>query len=92
MPVSRVREVRFINADLFELTVERGELAFLPGDCLSLSNDAGVTRPYSIASGNREACLRFLVRHMPRGEVTDWLAGLRPGDAIKMSDPFGWSR
>ena len=54
--------------------------------------DGRVSRPYSIASGTGEDILRFLIRRMPGGEVSEYLAGLQPGDQVRVSPPFGWFR
>ncbi len=76
---------------LLELTLDRNDVEFEPGDCVAIFNDEGTSRPYSIASGKDESSLRFLIRNM-QGEVTQWLAGLRPGDTVRFSAPFGWFR
>ncbi len=79
--------------DVFTLRLERNGLAFVPGDCLALYGEDGRTsRPYSIASGTGEPGLEFLIRRIPGGAVSDWLATRRPGDRIRVSPPFGWFR
>lgn len=89
-----VRQVRFVGPEVFELTLDRPEwLQFVPGDCLALFAENGrVSRPYSIASGAHEAEVRFLVRCLPGGEVSPYLASRRPGDRVAVSPPFGWFR
>ncbi len=67
-------------------------MSFTPGDCVAIFNSEGVSRPYSISSGQDEPYLRFLIRHMEGGQVTDWVASLAPGDEVKFSPPFGWFR
>lgn len=91
--VMKVRDLRWFGQDVFELSLEREGLDFTPGDCLALfAADGRVSRPYSIASGNREDAIRFIIRLMPGGEVTPFLASRRPGDAVRVSPPFGWFR
>lgn len=87
-----VRHVQPIDADLFVLELERNGLAFVPGDCVALHADSGNSRPYSIASGDREGTLRFLIRELPGGAVSPWLRSRMPGDAVQVSAPFGWFR
>jgi ferredoxin--NADP+ reductase/benzoate/toluate 1,2-dioxygenase reductase subunit len=87
-----VIEVRIINQDLFELVVERKELAFTPGDCVALYTDDDKSRPYSIASGANENSLRFVIRMMEGGEVSPWLMARNPGDILRITPPFGWFR
>ena len=87
-----VRRVEPIDDGLFVLALERSGLEFTPGDCVALHTPDGVSRPYSIASGNKEDELRFLIRTMPGGEVSPWLAARKPGDRVGVSPPFGWFR
>lgn len=87
-----VRRVQRMDDGLFVLCLERNGLAFTPGDCVALHAPNGVSRPYSIASGNTEDELRFLIRKMPGGEVSPWLAARKPGDPVGISPPFGWFR
>lgn len=86
------REVRQIDVGLFVLVLERNGLAFVPGDCVALHADAETSRPYSIASGDREETLQFLIRELPGGAVSPWLRSRTPGDSVQVSPPFGWFR
>lgn len=87
-----VRRIERIDHGLFVLSIERKSLQFTPGDCVALHAPNGVSRPYSIASGNTEDELRFLIREIPGGEVSPWLAARKPGDPVGISPPFGWFR
>ena len=87
-----VRAVRHQTDELFELQLERADIGFAPGNCLALFNDTGESRPYSIAAGNQEDVLRFLIRRVPGGEVSSWLAQRKPGNQVRVSEPFGWFR
>jgi len=76
-----------------ELVLDRQQLAFTVGDCLSLGPaPEAESRPYSIASGTAEPVLRVLFRHLPGGLVSGFLARLRVGDRVAASPPFGWFR
>ena len=88
----RVYKVTFFTEELFELQLERKDIGFEPGNCLALFNDAAESRPYSISSGVTEKVLRFLIRIVPQGEVSNWLAKRQPGDEVQVSEPFGWFR
>lgn len=91
--VLQVVGLRWFSPAVYELQLDRGGLPFVPGDCMALFGaDGRVSRPYSIASGNQESCLRFLIRRMPGGEVSDYLATLKPGQPVRVSAPFGWFR
>jgi len=88
-----VRNVRWFGREVFEISLEREGLAFTPGDCLALfAADGRVSRPYSIASGIHDDAVRFVVRHMPGGVVSTFLSSRKPGDAVRVSPPFGWFR
>lgn len=92
LPVSRVEAVRFLSKDIFELVLDRGEVAFQPGNCFAIANADGVSRPYSTSSSTGEKVLRFIIRRMPGGRVSGWLAERSPGDRVQVSAPFGWFR
>jgi len=92
MPTLTVRKVVFQTDELFELQLEPGDIQFEPGSCIALFSDDKESRPYSIASGTGEDILRFLIRRMPDGVVSDWLAQRQPGDQVQVSDAFGWFR
>ncbi len=88
-----VTSVQLFSESRFGLALERGDLVFEPGDCLSLNEDTGETsRTYSIAFETQEDELRFLIRRIPAGRVSDYLSRLRPGDAVCVSEPFVWFR
>ena len=87
-----VRKVIFKTDELFELQLERGDVQFEPGSCVALFSDSTESRPYSIAAGTGEDILRFLIRRVAGGTVSEWLAQLKPGDKVSTSAPFGWFR
>jgi len=84
-----VHAVRSVADDVFELELERRGYPFEPGECAVLFNDAADSRPYSMASAPHEPVLRFLIRRMPGGAVSDWLSARRPGEGVRISTPFG---
>jgi ferredoxin--NADP+ reductase len=88
-----VQEVRWHGPEVYELVVDRKDLAFTVGDCIALYNkEETLSRPYSIASGIGENVLRFVIRRMPGGIVSPELADLQPGDQVRVDPPFGWFR
>ncbi|SEA70419.1 ferredoxin--NADP+ reductase [Desulfuromusa kysingii] len=91
MKTLTVHKVIFRTDELFELQLERETIQFEPGSCLALFND-DESRPYSIASGTGEDKLRFLLRQVVDGTVSQWLALRKPGDKVQVSAPFGWFR
>lgn len=88
-----VRDVHWHSDGIFEIRFERGDIVFTPGDCVALFGaDGSTSRPYSVASGADDAFLRFVIRRMPGGVVSTYLSERKPGDAVKVSPPFGWFR
>lgn len=93
MTEHRVVAVQWHGPDVYELILDRANLAFEVGDCLALYNhDVEESRPYSIASGTQEDVLRFLIRRMPNGVVSSWLSERQAGDILHIDRPFGWFR
>lgn len=88
----QVREIRSYSPDLYELVVDRNEMAFSPGDCVAIYTEHEKSRPYSISSGTGEEELRFIIREMDGGEVSPWLKERNAGEPIKITPPFGWFR
>lgn len=84
-----VVDVRFFTADIFEISLEKGGYRFASGECAVLFNSTGDSRPYSISSHPDEPVLRFLIRRIPGGAVSGWLAERRPGDRVSVTEPFG---
>jgi ferredoxin--NADP+ reductase len=91
--IQKIKDIIWHTSDIFELQIYREDVEFTPGDCLSIYGEDGQTsRPYSIASGNREPHIGFLIKHMEQGEITDYLTRMKTGDRIKVSLPYGWFR
>ena len=62
-----VRRIEVIHENLFVLVLDRNGLEFAPGDCVALHTGAGKSHPYSIASGDSEGDLSFVIRKMAGG-------------------------
>ena len=92
MSLHKIVELNFLSTDIYELILERNDLEFSPGDCVSIKKDPKTLRPYSIASGTADEHLRFLIRQMEGGEVSAYLPQLSTGDALELTPPFGWFR
>ena len=88
----KIHSIRFLTESLFELELERTEMAFEPGSCIAVFNPQRESRPYSIASGIGESVLRLLIRRIQGGQISAWLANCQPGDGVTVSAPFGWFR
>jgi benzoate/toluate 1,2-dioxygenase reductase subunit len=87
----KVIETIWYSTQVFEIRLERGDLPFKPGDCSLLIEKDGITaRPYSISSAPKDGYLGFLVRKVPDGILTNYLAQTQPGDEVGISPFFGW--
>jgi len=84
-----VSHVRWCSPDIFELSLVRSAYEFETGECAVLFDVPGDSRPYSIASAPAEPLLRFVIRRLPGGAVSNWLSQRQPGDAVRISPPFG---
>lgn len=88
-----IEEIIYHTPDIFELRLEREDINFTPGDCLSIyTRDGQTSREYSIASGIHETHLGFLIKHIEGGVVTDYLQKSKSGDHLEVSLPYGWFR
>lgn len=77
---------------IFLVPDDGAPLAFRPGQflsCLVPAGDGVLTRPYSIASSPGDARLEILVDRVPGGPGSQWLFGLRPGDPLRFTGPWG---
>ncbi|MCA3634673.1 MAG: ring-hydroxylating dioxygenase ferredoxin reductase family protein [Methylobacterium sp.] len=68
-----------------------GQLSYLPGQYVNVSvPGTSQTRSYSFSSMPREGVVEFLVRNIPNGLMSSYLAGsARPGDALTLTGPIG---
>lgn len=90
---ARVVSVRPHAGGLFTLTLDAGPVPFTPGDCIAVYGpDGKSTRPYSLSGGSGEAFLELLIRRIPGGMLSDWLARRQVGERIEITPPFGWFR
>jgi len=89
----RVQKIIHHSNDIFELQLDRKNLNFTPGEYVSFySNDLITSREYSIASGIQDKYLGFLIKHLDRGRMTDFLSSRNEGDSIILSKPQGLFR
>ncbi len=87
---SRVVALRPIGPSAYELTFERCGMQFEAGQCLTIHDTIPqYDRTYTIASGEADEHLQIVFKLIPHGKLTPKLAGLKPGDAIRFSGPFG---
>jgi len=88
-----VQRVAWHSEDVFELELSGHDFTYVPGDCVALFDaESRASRPYSFASSPCEDVLRFIIRRMPGGEISPYLAERKRGDRVCVSPPFGWFR
>lgn len=74
----------------YELVLQRNGLTFDAGRLITLhGRDVTEDRSYTIASGERDKHLHILYRYVPTGVLTPQLVGLKEGDSIERSGPYG---
>lgn len=71
-------------------TVRTAPFAFLPGQYVNIAVPGSTqTRSYSFSSPPGAAAAGFLVRDIPGGLMTSFLAGAAPGTALTFTGPIG---
>ena len=91
MPEHRVQSVRWLSPSAYVLRLERRELAFEPGQYLTLGLPGSTARrEYSIYSGSSDPFLEVLIKQVEGGAVSHQLARLAPGAALECDGPFGY--
>ena len=87
---ARVLELQRLSTAGYALVLERDNLIFRAGQLINLhGRDTLEHRSYTICSGENDPQLTVLFRHIPSGVLTPQLLGLRPGDRIEISGPYG---
>lgn len=87
---SRVIGLRALSPTGFELTLDRCGISFRAGQLLVIhGRHLHEERSYTICSGEKDEHLQILFRLIPEGRLTPWLAGLKPGDPVDLSAPYG---
>ena len=91
MPEHRLIAIRTLSPSAYVLRLERGALAFAPGQYVTLGL-AGSTarREYSIYSGCDDPFLEVLIKQVEGGSVSRQLARLQPGAVLECDGPFGY--
>jgi ferredoxin--NADP+ reductase len=78
-----------IATNVYVLSFERFN-NFTAGQMVRLAiQPSGISRLYSIASGEKDPEISILFDEKPGGSLTPLLSKLQPGDALFCSDPFG---
>lgn len=86
---TRLQETCWLSANTFELRLARPEgFAFRAGQHIRLQSQ-GLERDYSLTSGPEDTPLSLLIRHVPEGALSPFLASLEPGSELEFSGPRG---
>ena len=85
-----VKSVAEIDSNVYILSFERN-FDFLPGQIVALSIDKSDPAPrlYSICSGTEDKEIKILFNIVPGGKLTTRMAGMKKGDIIYSSNPYG---
>lgn len=86
VPVTSLAE---LTPEAFLLSFER-PYDFFPGQIIAITRDPEEPpRFYSIASGSDAPLIDILFDVKPKGSLSPWLATLRAGDSLYISQPLG---
>jgi ferredoxin-NADP reductase len=88
-PKHYVQALRRLDPSSFVLRIDRADLEFKAGQCISLGLwNAGVNREYSLYSGEREPYLEVLVKLVSGGTVSQRLSQLQARDPVYVAGPY----
>lgn len=74
----------------YELILERAGIEFKPGQLINIhGSNQQEDRSYTVCSGDRDETLTVLFRLVSSGVLTPRLAGLKTGDSVQISGPYG---
>lgn len=79
-------------AVVLELAVDEGEATpvFLPGQYVNIAVPGSADhRSYSFSTPPGETGLGFLIKKIPDGLMSTWLARAKPGDSLTLTGPMG---
>jgi benzoate/toluate 1,2-dioxygenase reductase subunit len=88
----KVAQVTGFAGAAFELVLEVAADApgFLPGQYVNIGvPGSDQHRAYSFSSAPGAARMSFLIKNVPGGLMSSWLATARPGDALDLTGPLG---
>ena len=88
--VSRLLERRWLTDEVFELTCARPQgYSFTPGQYAEIYHQQE-SREYTLISSQDDSHLQFLIRHVPAGLVSGFLAAAPVGAPIQLGHPKGY--
>ena len=78
-------------AIVLELEVDAAAApVFLPGQYVNIDvPESGQNRSYSFSSAPGDQRIGFLIKRIPDGVMSAWLAGAQPGDRLDLTGPLG---
>lgn len=86
----QVQQVRNLTDATYVLRVDRHELAFKAGQCVSIGiKGTGINREYSTYSGEQDPYLELLIREVENGLVSSALRKCDPGDSLNFMGAYG---
>lgn len=86
----RVKEIKYLTADAFIVSLPKSCFQFKAGQHISLSIKGDYqSREYSIYSGETEDNFQVLVKEVEGGYFSPKLKNMKPGDMVEVHGPFG---
>ena len=93
MGLHKVLEMTFLKRHAYRLRVERGSIEFKAGQCVTVGvPGAGVSREYTVYSGEKEPWIDLLILEAENGIVSAGLKTLRPGGSADLHGAYGGFR
>lgn len=86
----KVLENRILCEGTHCLRTERPASTIRAGQCFSVGlSSLGINREYSMYSAANDEFVEFLIRVVPDGVVSPWLAKCAVGDLVEIGGPYG---
>ena len=85
----RVQEIRHLTDATFVMKIDRHDMPFRPGQCMSVGlKNSGVNREYSLYSGIDDPYIEILIREVPSGAVSPRLKRCETGAMLDVLGPY----
>lgn len=91
--LSKIKEIKKLNDSVMQVLLQVEDIfEYRPGQYITVTNDKGISRCYSLASQPQDQLLELHISHHPEGEFSNWIfqeAQQILGKTLKIQGPIG---
>lgn len=91
--LGKIKAINRLNNSVMQILLElENQFDYRAGQYITLTNNDGVSRCYSLASQPQDPFLEFHINHYPDGQFSDWLFQKSQailGETLKIQGPVG---